>query len=117
MRDLGLHIVLGLLGFIWLIIVIPVWLAAPGLVFALFMLFYCALTVLFCVPLDYGPRVVRSRAQHTSGRGTRGDENWVFVNGVAAGNHWLQGMLFFLSFLLISVRIRICRLDEVYLDG
>jgi len=98
MRDLGLHIVLGLLGFIWLIIVIPVWLAAPGLAFALFMLFYCALTALFCVPLGYGPRVVQSRIQHASGRETRGGENWVFVNGVAAGNHWLQGMLFSSSF-------------------
>ncbi|RPA96473.1 hypothetical protein L873DRAFT_1845397 [Choiromyces venosus 120613-1] len=90
MRDLGLHVVLCLLGFIWLIIVIPIWLAAPGLAFALFMLFYCALTVLFCVPLDCGPRVVRSRIQHVNGREIRDDENWVFVNGVAAGNHWLQ---------------------------
>ncbi|CUS10898.1 unnamed protein product, partial [Tuber aestivum] len=90
MRDLGLHIVLGLIGSVWLIIVIPVWIAAPGLGFALFMLFYCALTSLFCVPLDYGPRVVQSRIQHVSGREIRDGENWVFVNGVAAGNHWLQ---------------------------
>ncbi|KAG0633965.1 hypothetical protein HOY80DRAFT_988791 [Tuber brumale] len=90
MRDLGLHIVLGLLGFFWLIIVVPVWIAAPGLVFALLMLLYCALTALFCVPLDYGPRVVQSRIQHVSGPEIWNHEKWVFVNGVAAGNHWLQ---------------------------
>ncbi|KAG0132044.1 hypothetical protein HOY82DRAFT_558723 [Tuber indicum] len=90
MCNLVLHIILGSLGSLWLVIVVPVWIAAPGLVFALFMLFYCALTALFCMPLDYGSRFVESRIQHASGPEIWDHEKWVFVNGVVAGKHWLQ---------------------------
>lgn len=111
----------------WLIVAILVWLAAPGLVFALFMMFYCALTALLCVPFNHGLRkVIRNSSKagdgkvpdgevpHTSDEKAGGGEEWVFVNGICTGKHWLEGMFLF---LLISARIRVCRLNEVYLDG
>jgi len=122
----GLHVLLGLLGLIWLSVVIPVWIAAPGLVFALFMLFYCALTALLCVLFNHGSRTVKRKATrtsskagdgkvpHTSDEKAGGGEEWVFVNGICTGKHWLKGMFLF---LLISARIRVRRLNEVYLDG
>jgi len=95
MLSTGLHALLGSLGLIWLIIVIPVWLAVPGVVFALFMLFCFALTALLCVPLNLGSRKVKSQIQYTSDSKAGDGEEWVFVNGICTGKHWLQGMFLF----------------------
>jgi hypothetical protein len=91
-RDLVLHIWLFVLGFIWLLVVIPIALGAPGIGFLLFMVLYCGVTALICLPLDWGPRVVDSAVE---GVEEKDDERWLFVNGVAAGQHWLQGTCMF----------------------
>lgn len=88
-RDLFIHVWLGTLGILSLIVAIPLGIVAPGGAFAIFIALYCGLVWLLCWPLR-GPRVVNS-AVVLEGVDVKPEENWVFVNGVTVGEHWLQG--------------------------
>ncbi|RPB16964.1 hypothetical protein P167DRAFT_499627 [Morchella conica CCBAS932] len=95
MRDLFIHCVLGLLGIIFLIIAVPLAIAAPGGAFWLFVGLYYGIVWILCIKLR-GPRVVYSRF-NLDGYAVKPEENWVFINGVAAGEHWLQENIDMLS--------------------
>lgn len=93
MRDLFIHFVLGLLGIIFLIVAVPLAVVAPGGAFWLFVGLYYGIVWILCIGLR-GPRVVYSKV-NLDGYAVKPEENWVFINGVAAGGHWLQGWFFF----------------------
>lgn len=90
MRDLTLHVILGLLGTLFLIVAVPLGIGAPGGAFAIFILLYCGLVWICCIPLRAPTRVFNSNVD-LEGFDLRPEEAWVFVNGVTAGAHWLQG--------------------------
>lgn len=90
MRDLALHVILGLLGIVFLLVAVPLGIAAPGGAFAMFILLYCGIVWVCCMPLRAKTRVLNSKVD-LCGFDTRSEEAWVFVNGVTAGEHWLQG--------------------------
>lgn len=90
MRDLGLQVILGVLGILFLIVSVPLAIAAPGGAFAIFILLYCGLVWVICIPLRAPTRVFNSKVE-LEGFDVRPEEAWVFVNGVTAGAHWLQG--------------------------
>lgn len=90
MRDLTLHVILGLLGIVFLLVAVPLGIAAPGGASAMFILLYCGIVWVCCMPLRAKTRVLNSKVD-LCGFDTRSEEAWVFVNGVTAGEHWLQG--------------------------
>lgn len=90
MRDLTLHIILGLLGIIFLLVAAPLGIGAPGGASGIFVLLYCGIIWVCCIPLRAKTRVLNSKVD-LAGFDLRPEESWVFVNGVSAGKHWLQG--------------------------
>lgn len=90
MRDLALHVILGTLGIIFLLVVVPLGIAAPGGASAIFVLLCCGIVWACCIPLRAKTKVLNSKVG-LDGVDLRPEEAWVFVNGVTAGEHWLQG--------------------------
>lgn len=89
--QLVLHFCLSVLGLVWLLVVVPVALGAPGIGFLAFMGLYCAITAVVCIPLNWGSRVIESAVD---GVQKKPGERWLFVNGIITGRHWLQGMYY-----------------------
>lgn len=90
MRDLALHVILGTLGIIFLLVVVPLGIAAPGVASAIFVLLCCGIVWACCIPLRAKTKVLNSKVALDE-VDVRPEEAWVFVNGVTAGEHWLQG--------------------------
>ena len=89
-QEIVLHIILGILGTILALLSLPLLVLAPLSVFLLYLILLNGLLFLLCLPLNKGPRALMSKVD-LEGIGVRPDEKWVFVNGVCAGQHWLQG--------------------------
>ena len=89
-QEIVLHIFLGLLGTILALLSLPLLVLAPLSIFSLYLVLLNGLLFLLCLPLNNGPRVLMSKVD-LEGIEVRQDEKWVFVNGVCAGQHWLQG--------------------------
>jgi hypothetical protein len=89
-REIFLHVALGIWGSLMLTVSIPLFVAAPVSLFVLYIVMCNTLMFLFCLPLNKGPRTLTSKVD-LGNIDARTEERWVFVNGVCAGQYWLQG--------------------------
>ncbi|KAI5818249.1 hypothetical protein BZA77DRAFT_307766 [Pyronema omphalodes] len=94
-EELLLHFFLGILGLLLVLITIPLMIAAPLLVFFLFLVICNCLLCLLSLPLNRGARTLTSKP--LPGSPQTPEERWIFVNGVCVGNYWLQANINMLS--------------------
>lgn len=89
-RDLTLHVVLSVVGIVWLLAFIPVFLLFPGFIFCIFNVAFTVVVWLLCRILNYGPRTYKSTFELGETVQLYPDERWLFINGVDCGTHWLK---------------------------
>jgi hypothetical protein len=89
-REIALHVCLGVWSGFMVIVSVPLFVVAPVSLFILYAVACNALMFLLCLPLNKGPRSLMSKVNLGDAE-VRLEERWTFVNGVCAGQHWLQG--------------------------
>ena len=88
--EILLHVILGLCGGLMVLVSVPLLIAAPVSLFVLYVVVCRGLMFLLSWPLNSGPRSVMSNAD-LGDVVAKPEEKWAFVNGVCAGQYWLQG--------------------------
>ena len=88
--EILLHVFLGLCGGLMVLVSVPLLIAAPVSLFVLYVVVCRGLMFLLSWPLNNGPRTVTSNAD-LGDVVVKPEERWAFVNGVCAGQYWLQG--------------------------
>lgn len=83
-RDLILHVFLGILGLVWFILVLPVFLITPGFLFVGYNLVFSIIIWIFTRILNHGERTFQSDLDLKNAQ-KYPDERWLFINGVDCG--------------------------------
>ncbi|KAL5353979.1 hypothetical protein ACLOAV_000064 [Pseudogymnoascus australis] len=68
----------------------PLWLLFPVWLVGLYVLAFVALNNLFCYLLNGSQGTFESNPAVLHQLGAHADEEWIFINGVAVGRHWMQ---------------------------
>ncbi|KFX95498.1 hypothetical protein V490_03827 [Pseudogymnoascus sp. VKM F-3557] len=68
----------------------PLWLLFPVWMVALYVLAFILLNQLFCYFLNGSASTFESNPAVLRQLGAHADEEWIFINGVAVGRHWMQ---------------------------
>ncbi|OBT69096.1 hypothetical protein VE03_01395 [Pseudogymnoascus sp. 23342-1-I1] len=68
----------------------PLWLLFPLWLIALYILAFTALNKLFCYLLNGSSSTFSSNPAVLRQLGAHADEEWIFINGVGVGSHWMQ---------------------------
>lgn len=72
---------------------IPVAFFVPPWVTAVFAAAFWAVNLLLCWTLNGSRMTHVSNPKYTMGREAHGHEKWLYINGIATGEHWLQSNL------------------------
>jgi hypothetical protein len=83
-RDLVIHVCLGIVGLAWFILVLPAFLVFPGVVFVGYNLVFALIVWAFTFVLNHGERTVQSTVD-LGDAPEYPDERWLFINGVDCG--------------------------------
>ncbi|KFY70541.1 hypothetical protein V499_09089 [Pseudogymnoascus sp. VKM F-103] len=68
----------------------PLWLLFPVWMVALYVFVFVLLNRLFCYCLNGSQGTFESNPAVLKHLGAHADEEWIFINGVAVGRHWMQ---------------------------
>lgn len=68
----------------------PLWLLFPVWMVAIYVFAFILLNKLFCYFLNGSQRTFESNPAVLKQLGAHADEEWIFINGVAVGRHWMQ---------------------------
>ncbi|KKY29552.1 hypothetical protein UCDDA912_g10536 [Diaporthe ampelina] len=72
---------------------IPVALLVPPWVTAVFVAAFWAVNLLLCWTLNGSKMTYMSDPKYTAGRESHDHEKWLYINGIATGEHWLKSNL------------------------